>query len=586
MSNIATQMNVLLDRFIKSPTEDQQVAFNKLLNGFLQPTNKDNHIYMLTGAAGTGKTTIVEALVSMITYLNDCIENGLPLDIDSPKKKINLFLTATTGRAARMLENRCKFSACTIHKLIYTLDDNKSEVSRNSVKWYYKIADAITDPYSVIFIDESSMISSLNPGEDNVIFGSGNLIDDILTFGTNAKIVFVGDPYQLPPINETKTLALDPELFEMKYFYPVQFIELKEPVRFSKFSGIYQLAYQIRDNMLSNEPNNLNIEENSNITIYDNVDDLLNQHISNLKRDPTSPIIMIAYTNNVVSTLNKKIRNTLLKNNKKLLNNNEYVMVTRNNYLYDLMNGEIVQIVSVENECKKIEHLRFRKVKLQYGEDIEDEMKCMVLENTLEPNFTYTFQDELLILSFIFEKIQKEHPDLLNNKKLLMYKLQTDPYLNALRLKYAYAITCHKAQGGEWDEVSIVTESILYHSRQPSDFVNKWLYTAITRAKSNVNLLRRPARPVDFIDELNFDIHYKMGKFIPRFYTGYIHVKDMKLWTAKSGVDYVSIDSDEILLIQENNIQCDMPDSLPCYAFCKNGRIIRWQKDIDEYNVE
>ena len=187
-------MNVLLDRFIKSPTEDQQVAFNKLLNGFLQPTNKDNHIYMLTGAAGTGKTTIVEALVGMITYLNDCIENGLPLDIDSPKKKINLFLTATTGRAARMLENRCKFSACTIHKLIYTLDDNKSEVSRNSVKWYYKIADAITDPYSVIFIDESSMISSLNPGEDNVIFGSGNLIDDILTFGTNAKIVFVGDP--------------------------------------------------------------------------------------------------------------------------------------------------------------------------------------------------------------------------------------------------------------------------------------------------------------------------------------------------------------------------------------------------------
>lgn len=586
MSNIATQMNVLLDRFIKSPTEDQQVAFNKLLNGFLQPTNKDNHIYMLTGAAGTGKTTIVEALVGMITYLNDCIENGLPLDIDSPKKKINLFLTATTGRAARMLENRCKFSACTIHKLIYTLDDNKSEVSRNSVKWYYKIADAITDPYSVIFIDESSMISSLNPGEDNVIFGSGNLIDDILTFGTNAKIVFVGDPYQLPPINETKTLALDPELFEMKYFYPVQFIELKEPVRFSKFSGIYQLAYQIRDNMLSNEPNNLNIEENSNITIYDNVDDLLNQHISNLKRDPTSPIIMIAYTNNVVSTLNKKIRNTLLKNNKKLLNNNEYVMVTRNNYLYDLMNGEIVQIVSVENECKKIEHLRFRKVKLQYGEDIEDEMKCMVLENTLEPNFTYTFQDELLILSFIFEKIQKEHPDLLNNKKLLMYKLQTDPYLNALRLKYAYAITCHKAQGGEWDEVSIVTESILYHSRQPSDFVNKWLYTAITRAKSNVNLLRRPARPVDFIDELNFDIHYKMGKFIPRFYTGYIHVKDMKLWTAKSGVDYVSIDSDEILLIQENNIQCDMPDSLPCYAFCKNGKIIRWQKDIDESSVE
>ena len=586
MSNIATQMNVLLDRFIKSPTEDQQVAFNKLLNGFLQPTNKDNHIYMLTGAAGTGKTTIVEALVSMITYLNDCIENGLPLDIDSPKKKINLFLTATTGRAARMLENRCKFSACTIHKLIYTLDDNKSEVSRNSVKWYYKIADAITDPYSVIFIDESSMISSLNPGEDNVIFGSGNLIDDILTFGTNAKIVFVGDPYQLPPINETKTLALDPELFEMKYFYPVQFIELKEPVRFSKFSGIYQLAYQIRDNMLSNEPNNLNIEENSNITIYDNVDDLLNQHISNLKRDPTSPIIMIAYTNNVVSTLNKKIRNTLLKNNKKLLNNNEYVMVTRNNYLYDLMNGEIVQIVSVENECKKIEHLRFRKVKLQYGEDIEDEMKCMVLENTLEPNFTYTFQDELLILSFIFEKIQKEHPDLLNNKKLLMYKLQTDPYLNALRLKYAYAITCHKAQGGEWDEVSIVTESILYHSRQPSDFVNKWLYTAITRAKSNVNLLRRPARPVDFIDELNFDIHYKMGKFIPRFYTGYIHVKDMKLWTAKSGVDYVSIDSDEILLIQENNIQCDMPDSLPCYAFCKNGKIIRWQKDIDESSIE
>jgi hypothetical protein len=586
VSNIATQMNVLLDRFIKSPTEDQQVAFNKLLNGFLQPTNKDNHIYMLTGAAGTGKTTIVEALVSMITYLNDCIENGLPLDIDSPKKKINLFLTATTGRAARMLENRCKFSACTIHKLIYTLDDNKSEVSRNSVKWYYKIADAITDPYSVIFIDESSMISSLNPGEDNVIFGSGNLIDDILTFGTNAKIVFVGDPYQLPPINETKTLALDPELFEMKYFYPVQFIELKEPVRFSKFSGIYQLAYQIRDNMLSNEPNNLNIEENSNITIYDNVDDLLNQHISNLKRDPTSPIIMIAYTNNVVSTLNKKIRNTLLKNNKKLLNNNEYVMVTRNNYLYDLMNGEIVQIVSVENECKKIEHLRFRKVKLQYGEDIEDEMKCMVLENTLEPNFTYTFQDELLILSFIFEKIQKEHPDLLNNKKLLMYKLQTDPYLNALRLKYAYAITCHKAQGGEWDEVSIVTESILYHSRQPSDFVNKWLYTAITRAKSNVNLLRRPARPVDFIDELNFDIHYKMGKFIPRFYTGYIHVKDMKLWTAKSGVDYVSIDSDEILLIQENNIQCDMPDSLPCYAFCKNGKIIRWQKDIDESSIE
>lgn len=582
MSDIARQIDVLLNSVIKSPTKDQQAAFIKLLSGFLAPTSKDNHIYMLTGAAGTGKTTIVEALVSIISYINDSISEGRPLEIALPKKKINIFLTATTGRAARMLENRCKFPASTIHKLIYTLDDNKSEVSRNSVRFYYKIAESITDPYSIIFIDESSMISSLNPEDDNVIFGSGNLMDDILTFGSNAKIVFVGDSYQLPPINETKTIALDPDLFEMKYFYPVQFIELLEPVRFSKFSGIYKLAYQIRDNLISNNQSNINIEENSNVTVYDNPEDLINYHISALKRDPTSPIIMIAYTNNVVSTLNKKIRSNLIKNNNKLLNKNEYVMVTRNNYLYDLMNGEIVQIINIEEECKKIEHLRFRKVKLKYGEDIEDEMKCMVLENTLEPNFTYNFQDEQLILSYIFEKIQKENPELLDNKKLLMFRLQNDPFLNALRLKYAYAITCHKAQGGEWSEVSIVTESILYHSRQPSDFVNRWLYTAITRAKSNVNILRRPARPVDFIEEPNFDIHYKMGKFIPRFYTGYIYVKDMKLWTAQSGVDYVSIDSDEILLIQEDKIECDMPDSLPCYAFCKNGRIIRWQKDIDE----
>jgi ATP-dependent exoDNAse (exonuclease V) alpha subunit len=582
VSNITLYINNLLSKIIKTPTKDQQVTFINLLSAFLKPTRKDNHIFMLTGSAGTGKTTVVEALIKTIPIINESIENNILMPIKLPKQPISVYLTATTGKAARMLENRCQYSACTIHKLIYTLDDNKSEVSRSRLRWYYKIADPLTDPYSVLFIDESSMISSLNQEDDNVIFGSGNLIDDILTFGTNAKIVFVGDPYQLPPVNEHKTLALDPELFEMKYFFPVQYFELREPVRFSKYSGIYQIAYQIRDTLTSGNQSNINIEENGNVTLYDSVDEIINHHVDILKNKPTLPTTMIAYTNNVVSTLNKKIRSKLLKNTKKLLNNNEYVMVIKNNYLYDLMNGEIVQIINMESECKRIEHLRFRKVKLKYGSDDNDVMKCMVLENTLEPNFNYTFQDELLILSYIFEKIQKQNPDLLDNKRSLMFRLQNDPYLNALRLKYAYAITCHKAQGGEWEEVSIVTESMLYHSKQPSDFVLRWLYTAITRAKSNVNLLRRPARPADFIDELKFDVHYKMGKFIPRYYTGYIYIKDFIIWTARSGVKYVSLDSNEILLIQKNLIECDIPDNLPCYAFCKNGRIIRWQKDLDE----
>lgn len=479
--------------------QDQQSAVGQI-NDFLK---SNQNIFIFQGYAGTGKTTLIKGIAE---YLEE--------------KKQVFNIMAPTGRAAKILRNKTGFGR-TIHSSIYKLEDLKSinseseEVADHSVRYFFPI-DLDSKDQRVLIVDEASMISSKESKNELFDFGTNFLLNDLLThtFSTNKnnKIIFVGDPAQLPPVGDNQSKALKINFFK-ELGYSCAFTELKQVMR-QDDNLILENAINIRG--LLNEPSRNTIELKYNQESFIKLDtNNVVSKFTNLYPNPEiGDGVVISFSNAQSYQYNFAIRQIFFPQNKEIVPG-DIIMINNNNqysYKTELFNGDLAKIVEVAQHLveqsapvwivkkgirvKEIIKLNFRKVSFRvphFDEDID----CYIIDdllNSIDRDLTLDMT-KMLYINFVmrFNKAQEKREVSGQEKfkvgsKEFKELLIKDPFYNALRVKYGYAITCHKAQGGEWDKVFVD-----YSGRAGvSNDTLRWCYTATTRGVHTVYAINPP----------------------------------------------------------------------------------------------
>jgi len=453
--------------FPHTPTNEQLFALN-ILADFLLSAN-ENSALLLKGYAGTGKTSLVGALVKTMSGL-----------------KQKSVLLAPTGRAAKVLSNYAGQQAFTIHKKIYRQDAFSNDLSA-----FHPLDNLHKD--TLFIVDEASMIS--NQGIDSHYFGSGRLLDDLVHYvysGENCRLMLMGDTAQLPPVMQVESPALQADILK-GYNLQVDEIQLTEVVRQDLNSGILYNATLLRDSLRNNR-----VEIYPKLTVKGFADILmingseLIEAISNAySKDGLDDTIVISRSNKRANIYNNGIRNQILYREEEL-STGDRLMIVKNNYFWTrnnkeidfIANGEIVQVLRVRNESH-LYGFRFCDVTVRF-QDYDMELDIKILLDTLQteaPALPKELNDKL------FYTILEDYQDI-STKSGKMKKMKENPHYNVVQVKYAYAITCHKAQGGQWKNVFLdigyMTEEML------GENFYRWLYTAMTRATDRLYLVNLP----------------------------------------------------------------------------------------------
>lgn len=475
------------------------MAFDAIKN-FLN--NGSQQIFILKGYAGTGKTTMIHAIQPLISLMN--------------KEAIYM---APTGRAAKMLRDKTGCDATTIHKAIYSLtkyetkrhdadgnqitssldNEDKKDNGADEIHIYFKIKD-IRDVHSasrmVIIVDEASMISSKHSGTEHLHFGSDILIDDLLTFAQvpkGAKLIFIGDNAQLPPVGDNRSAALDEEFFKQKGL-SVATAELTEVIRQDAESAILTNAMAIRDVLNSTTRNSLSFvlkdDEVEQIDPYEVI-----ERFVALQPEPTiGQSVVICFSNAKVKEYNDAIRN-LYFGPQAPIQKGDVLQVIKNNYTDEnpLYNGDFVQVEEVIGD--KITHtapvwvyrsgerkreqiaIAYRHVKVKTENGVT--LDRMIIENALDSSLAAITLEEMISMYIDF---MIRHNNIRQQNTALTSAMTTDPYYNALHVKYGYAITGHKSQGGEWQNALVDYTG----RRGMNDDSLRWCYTATTRASQRL----------------------------------------------------------------------------------------------------
>lgn len=476
-------------------SDQQQQALRKITH-FID--DKDKQIFVLKGYAGTGKTTMIKEILPVLQNHGKIVK-----------------LMAPTGRAAKILSEKTGYGASTIHKTIYQLShlqDALHDEAGNKIKETLKNSERAngvddfefyfgirpleqneTPDRLVCIIDESSMISSRKASNETIHFGTDVLLDDLFTYGNpnkGAKYIFVGDPAQLPPVGDNKSAALDETHF-CSIGLACDSFELTDVLRQPSGSAILSNAMKIRNLLGSDERCELAFDrvngEVEDITSLDIIDTFSAKY-------PTPQLgssVVICYSNAKVRDYNDLIRQRYF-DDISAPHVGDVIQIVKNNHSYDLYNGDFAQITYVSdnlqtesapvwanigNERKRIVvELAFRDVHvLTYdGRNIS----CKIIESLLNNSHPGLTPIETTALYINF---RMRHPEYKSSKEIQL-GLAEDPYFNALCVKYGYAITCHKAQGGEWDTVYVD-----YQGRTGlNDDSLRWAYTATTRASHHL----------------------------------------------------------------------------------------------------
>lgn len=458
--------------FPYNPTDDQNFALN-MLSGFLLSTETDS-LLLLKGYAGTGKTSLVGALVKTMTDL---------------KQKV--VLLAPTGRAAKVFSGYAGQKAFTIHKKIY-----RQKVFSNEPTGFLPAENLHKD--TIFIVDEASMIS--NDGLDSFSFGSGRLLDDLIHYvysGENCRLILMGDEAQLPPVMQTESPALNKTTLE-GYNIHVEESAMTQVVRQSESSGILFNATHIRDALRFNEVEifpKIRIKGFPDIQLV-NGEELIDEIGSAYQRDGIEETMIITRSNKRATIFNNGIRNRILDREEEL-SSGDRLMVAKNNYFWTgekkefdfLANGEIVQVRRVR-KTTELYGFRFADVTVRF-QDYDIEMDIKILLDTLQtdaPGLPKELSDKL------FYAILEDYEDI-PTKSGKMKKLKTDPYYNVVQVKYAYAVTCHKAQGGQWMNV-FLDLGYISEEHLGEDFY-RWLYTSFTRATNRLFLVNIPEQMVE-----------------------------------------------------------------------------------------
>ncbi len=452
-------------------TAQQQQVLDRIKD-FME---SDASVFILRGCAGTGKTTMVKQIADYVSQFR------------------GVTLMAPTGRAARVLQTKTGYPASTIHRAIYSNVDLHVEEVQDVAKSEFKLCFPITmtNGHVVAVVDEASMLCSLKREQELFTFGTDNLMDDLLTFvrpSYGGKVIFVGDPMQLPPVGESASNALNADFFVQKGLKVMQ-AELTEVLRQTGDSVILKNAMQIRDLLKKEKRNRLVFEEKKNDVESLPSGELLKKYMETRMRSQQNDCVVICHSNRSASEYNKDIRRKLYGEEEPELRVGDVLLVVQNNYLLDRMNGEFVPVLYVGEKVKQSAPVyvqeggeKIRKViemefiHIQVPNSQNEKQDCMLLLDLLNNGDPSLGIDEQKAL-FINFCIRNPHlkPKTEEFKKALM----GDSYFNCLKAKYGYAVTGHKCQGGEWGTVFVD-----YSGRTGlSDDCLRWAYTATTRAQ-------------------------------------------------------------------------------------------------------
>lgn len=454
-----------LDRFPFTPTVKQDELLRQLSH-FVLSKNKDG-LFLLKGYAGTGKTTIISTLV------NNLWKTGL--------KSV---LLAPTGRAAKVIGNYSNREAYTIHKKIYLPKKEKS----GGVSF---VLQKNKHTNTIFIVDEASMIP--DRASDIKLFENGSLLDDLISFvysGSNCKLLLIGDTAQLPPVKLELSPALDASFLENEFNKNVDEIELNEVMRQNIDSGILlnatELRLKLEDNYFDDFKFQLNHPDIIRLNDGYEIEDAINQTYANNGVEDTAIIVR---SNKRANQYNQQIRSKILGQENEIAAG-DYVMIVKNNYFWlkdsnevgFIANGDICEILEIFN-YKPIYGFNFAEVKLRmidYPKQVPFE--TVILLDTLQseaPSLTYEDSNKL------YQEIAKDYAHE-NSRYKIMLSIKNNKYFNALQVKFSYAMTCHKSQGGQWENVFV--EQPYLPNGQDISYL-RWLYTAITRAQKKLFLI-------------------------------------------------------------------------------------------------
>ncbi len=455
--------NNILNKLGEVPTEGQRKLI-KLISDFIL-NNNDNEIFLLTGYAGTGKTLVISAVINALADF-----------------KIKTILMAPTGRAAKVLSSFSENQAFTIHKKIYKQQSSKDGMGKfvlgknlNSGTFY--------------LVDEASLIGNQQTGQS--IFGSGNLLEDLLGFvysGRRCKLILIGDPAQLPPVGISERTVLTEDNLRGSGFAVISFC-LTEVVRQAIKSGILYNATVIREliNKVKVETPKLKVENFPDIKNVSG-NDLLNELNEAYEKFGIEETIVITRSNKRANLYNKGIRQSILFYDEKIVNN-DYLMVVKNNYYWlsdedvnFIANGDIIQIIKLWNFEERY-GFHFVDARLRLIDLDNREIEAKILLETLDIDSASLSQDENKKFFYtVYEDYKHLKP-----KRSGFVAVRKNPYFNALQVKFSYAVTCHKAQGGQWKAV-FIDQGYFNPETLNSEYL-KWLYTAFTRAAKKLYLI-------------------------------------------------------------------------------------------------
>lgn len=462
---------IIRQKLIVEPTNSQQVAIDSIAH-FLY-THDQYSMFLLKGFAGTGKTLLVSTLVEALKLF-----------------KVKTELMAPTGRAAKVLSQYAGKPAYTIHKKIYRQQSNNDGMGR-FVRDYNKASNTL------FIVDEASMIS--NESGEQALFGSGRLLDDLIEYvynGNNCRLMLVGDTAQLPPVGLNVSPALDETVlkgYSMEVFSAV----LSDVVRQAVASGILFNATSIRkliDEQICGSFFSIAIERFPDLHRVSG-EELIETISACYDRYGESETIVVTRSNKRANVFNQGIRGSILYRESEL-SNGDLLMIVKNNYHWTdpdgkldfIANGDIARVMRVHKH-EELYGFRFANVTLQFIDYDDVELECKIFIDTLNiesASFTYNDSQRL------YQAVQEDYMHI-GSKAKRWKEIKDDPYFNALQVKFAYAVTCHKAQGGQWDAV-FIDHGYLTEEMLGIDYL-RWFYTAFTRPKTNLYLV-------------NFDKHF------------------------------------------------------------------------------
>lgn len=490
----------LHEAFTETLSDDQTACLDALATFLANPNQR---VFFLKGYAGTGKTFLAKGITEYFSAQGRAFR-----------------LVAPTGRAAKIISEKTGRDARTIHSQIYNFSDLKEyaagdqELGSETFKFYAQIAANKDRANTVYIVDEASLLSDVYSESEFFRSGTGYLLQDLINYvgfdhgETDRKIIFVGDPAQLPPVGMPAPPALDADYLRKRFGLDAAAYELKEVLRQKADSGVIRNTMPLRESLSKGTFGSLAFDFDEDVQRL-RTDEVLPQYMAVRSADETNIPIVITRSNREAASYNRAIRGALFPG-RDFVTTGDRLIVTANTIVNGrfLANGEFVEVVDAETVVERrsvtlrqrneetgtvdvVEvPLVFRDIQLALSSPDGEEsvLSAKILDDHLHDGEAglKAAQQRALYVDFL-----KRHPDLKRNddREYLSLTIRQDPYFNALRVKFGYAVTCHKAQGGEWEHVFVSCPS--GQNRRSADYF-RWLYTAMTRSSGKLYLIDPP----------------------------------------------------------------------------------------------